>query len=115
MAAADVELLALRALGELGARCVQVVEAAEEERGVREVGQRLDPVVDLGLEDDRVDPVRGDVADVEGLDVLAHGAERGAGVGEVGLFAGEGVGGGVAVVVDAGLGGVRGHGNASSC
>ena len=35
-------------------------------------------------EDLGVDPVRGDVADVERLGVLAHGAQRGAGGGEVG-------------------------------
>ncbi len=50
MAAADVELLALRALGLLGARSVQVGEAAEEQRGVAQVGQRLDAVVDLAGE-----------------------------------------------------------------
>ncbi len=134
VAAADVELLALRALGEIRAGGVQVVEAAEEQRGVGEVGQRLDPVVDLGLEDDRVDPVRGDVADVEGLDVRAHGAQRGAGGGQVRLLAGQRVrgrrrrrrhrrrrrgrgrsGGGCRGGGGGGFGGGRGHGNASSC
>ncbi len=114
VAAADVELLALRAFGELGAGGVEVVEAAEEEGRVGEVGEGLDAVVDLGLEDDRVDPVRGDVADVEGLDVLAHGAQGRARGGEVGPFAAQRVGG-RGRVVGGGVGGVRGHGTASSC
>ena len=84
--AADVEALALGALGLLGAGGVQIVEAAEEERGVGEVGERLDAGVDLALQDLGVDPVRGDVADVEGLGVLAHGAQGGAGGGEVGAL-----------------------------
>src|SRR5438093_1129103 len=44
--APDIEPLTLRALGLVGARGVQVVEAAEEQRGVAEVGQRLDALVD---------------------------------------------------------------------
>ncbi len=130
VAAADVELLSLRALGELRAGCVQVVEAAEEQRGVGEVGEGFDAVVDLRLEDDRVDPVRGDVADVEGLDVRAHGAQGGTRGGEVGPLTAQRVGGRRRVlgrvrvrvlgrvrgrVVVRGLGGVRGHGTASSC
>lgn len=83
VAASDVELLALRALRLLRADRVQVVEAAEEQRGVGEIGERLDAVVDLGLQHGGVDPVRRDVTDVEGLHVLAHGAERGTGRGEV--------------------------------
>ncbi|GGT00879.1 hypothetical protein GCM10010286_27400 [Streptomyces toxytricini] len=93
---------------------------------MREVGEGLDAVVDLRLEDERVDPVRGHVADVEGLHVGAHGAQGGAGRGEVRLFAGQGGhgagrgdcgrgGGGDGGLGDGGLGGVRGHGRASSC
>ena len=87
MTPSDVEPLALRTLRPLRARCVQIVEAAEEQRGVAEVRQRLDALVDLAGEDGGVDPVRGDVADVERLDVLAHGPQRGAGGGEVGALA----------------------------
>lgn len=87
----DVEALALGALGLVRARCVQVVEPAEEQRGVAEVGEGLDPLVDLTGEDFGVDPVRGDVADVEGLDVLAHGAQGGTGGGEMGALPGEGI------------------------
>lgn len=111
--APDVEPLALRPLGQLAADGVEIVEAAEEQRGVREVGERLDAVVDLGLEHGGVDPVRGDIADVEGLDVLAHPAQGGAGRGEMGTFVRQGVGGA------GGIGGgiaffyVRGHGVAS--
>jgi hypothetical protein len=94
MPAPDVEALALRALGLVGARSVQIVEAAEEQRGVAEVGQRLDALVDLTGEDLGVHPVRGDVADVERLHVLAHGAQGGAGLGEVGALTREGVVGG---------------------
>ncbi|CAM5313230.1 hypothetical protein SXANM310S_07451 [Streptomyces xanthochromogenes] len=93
--AADVEPLPLGALREVRAGGVEVVEAAEEEGGVGEVGEGLDAVVDLALEDGGVHPVRGDVLDVEGLDVFAHGAERGAGPAEVGAFVEEGVGVGV--------------------
>ncbi len=108
--AADVEPLAVRPLGQVAADGVQVVEAAEEQRGVREIGERLDAVVDLGLEHGGVDPVRGDVADVEGLDVLAHPAQRGARRGEMGAFALQrvvGIGWGIACRY------VRGHGAAS--
>jgi len=76
---AFVENIRLRAFRPLGAGGVQIVEPPEEQRGVAEVGQRLDAVVDLAGEDFGVDPVRGDVPDVEGLDVLAHGAEGGTG------------------------------------
>lgn len=111
--APDVEPLALRPLGQLAADGVEIVEAAEEQRGVREVGERLDAVVDLGLEHGGVDPVSGDIADVEGLDVLAHPAQGGTGRGEMGTFVRQGVGGA------GGIGGgiafcyVRGHGVAS--
>ncbi|GGW53245.1 hypothetical protein GCM10010381_43320 [Streptomyces xantholiticus] len=80
---------------------------------MREVGERLDAVLDLRLEDGGADPVRGDVLDVERLDVLAHRAQGGPRRGEVGAFAGErvvpvrgGRGGGGHV----GYRGVRGHG-----
>ncbi|GGU67579.1 hypothetical protein GCM10010211_36210 [Streptomyces albospinus] len=56
-----------------------------------EVGEGLDTGVDLALEDLGVDPVRGDVGDVEGLGVLAHRAEGGTGSGEVRALALEGV------------------------
>ncbi|GAA2426429.1 hypothetical protein GCM10010388_12440 [Streptomyces mauvecolor] len=56
-----------------------------------EVREGLDAVVDLALEDGGVDPVRGDVLDVEVLDVFAHRAEGCAGVGEVGAFVVQGV------------------------
>src|SRR5690606_13201075 len=94
VAAPDVEPLAPGPFRALGARGVRVVEPAEEQRGVAEVGQRLDAVLDLAFQDGGVDPVGGDVADVERFDVLAHRAQRGAGRGEVGAFAGEGVVGG---------------------
>ncbi len=115
----DVERLALRALGPLGAvgvpplersrerGSVQVVEPAEEQRGVAQVREGLDALVDLTGEDLGVDPVRRDVADVEGLDVGAHGAQGGAGRGEVPAFAGqrvEGVGGAEGVVGQGGHG-----------
>ncbi|GFN05969.1 hypothetical protein Smic_45250 [Streptomyces microflavus] len=105
--APDVEPLALRTFGEVAADGVEVVEAAEEQGGVGEVGERLDAVVDLGLEHGGVDPVRGDIADVEGLDVLAHRAQGGAGRGEMGALVRQGVGGGIAFCY------VRGHGDAS--
>ncbi|CAM5705297.1 hypothetical protein SANTM175S_00784 [Streptomyces antimycoticus] len=91
MAAADIEALALRALRRLRARCVQIVESAEEERGVGEVGEGLDALADLVVQGCGVDPVRGDVPEVEGLDVGAHGAQRGAGVGQMGALPREGV------------------------
>lgn len=94
MPAPDVETLALRALRLVGAGRVQIVEAAEEQRGVAEVGEGLDPLVDLVLEDRGVHPVRGDVRDVEVLHVLAHRAQCRAGRAEVGTLAGEGVLGG---------------------
>jgi hypothetical protein len=86
MAAADVEALSFAAFGEVGAGGVEVVEAAEEERGAGVVGERLDALADLVLEGFRVDPVRGDVPDVEGLDVLAHRAQGGAGAGQMITF-----------------------------
>lgn len=55
------------------------------------------------LQDGGVDPVRRHVGDVEGLDVLAHGAQRGPGRGEVGALFGEGV-----VVAGRGQGGASG-------
>ncbi|AKN71042.1 hypothetical protein QR97_15555 [Streptomyces sp. PBH53] len=106
----DVELLPLAALRLLRARCVQVVEPAEEQRGVAEVGQRLDALVDLALQDLGVDPVRRDIADVQRLHVLAHGAQGGPGRGEVGALSGEGIveGGGERVVGGRGQGGASG-------
>jgi hypothetical protein len=63
------------------------VQAAEEQRGVGEVGQRGDPLGQLGFQDGAVDPVAGDVGDVQGLGVGPHRAQRGAGGGEMGAFA----------------------------
>lgn len=106
MAAADVEALSRRALRLFRADRMQIVQPAEEERRVGEVGERFDALLDLRLQDGGVDPVRGDIADVECLDVLAHRAQRGTRIGEMGAFAPERVGG-------AGVGGfrdVRGHG-----
>jgi hypothetical protein len=112
MPAPDIEALALRALRPLGSGRVQVVEAAEEQRGVGQVGECLDALVDLMGEGFRVDPVRGDVPDVERLDVLAHRTEGGAGVREVGALAEEGVVGEGVVGRGVGHGGVGrgGHG-----
>src|SRR5690606_21005238 len=117
MAAPDVEPLAPGPCRALGARGVRVVEPAEEQRGVAEVGQRLDAVLDLVFQGGGLDPVGGDVADVESLDVLAHRAQRGAGRGEVGAFAGERVVGGRlgadGTVCGLVYGGGRGQGGAS--
>lgn len=85
----DVEPLPAGPFGLVGAGGVQVVEPPEEQGGVRQVGQGLDPVVDLALQNGGVHPVRGDVGDVEGLHVLAHGAQGGTGRREVGALAGE--------------------------
>jgi hypothetical protein len=87
----DVEALPFRPFGPVGAGRLQIVEAAEEQRGAAEVGQRLDAFLDLPLQDLGVDPVRGDVADVEGLGVRPHRAQGGAGRGEVGALPGQGV------------------------
>jgi hypothetical protein len=93
MTAADVEALTLL-------RGVQIVEATEEERGVGEVGERPDALVDLRAKHGGVDPIRGDVTDVEGLDVLAHRAQGVAGCGQMGAFAPQWIR----------FGDVRGHG-----
>ncbi len=111
VAAADVE--AFGAVGAVGGGALlvgrdlaDVVESAEEERGVGQVGEGLDPLLDLGVEDGGVDPVRRDVGEVERLDVLAHRPQRGPGGGQVGAFAGERI-----AAAGRGVGGVRGRGS----
>ncbi|GAA2622578.1 hypothetical protein GCM10009863_40840 [Streptomyces axinellae] len=54
-----------------------------------EIGERGDTGLQAGGQCLGVDPVRGDVADVERLGVGAHGAQRDAGGGEMGTLAAE--------------------------
>ncbi|GAA3050161.1 hypothetical protein GCM10020000_33650 [Streptomyces olivoverticillatus] len=58
---------------------------------MREIGESGDPLVDLPLQNGGVDPVRGDVLDVERLDIGPHGPQRGARRGEMGPLALKGV------------------------
>ncbi len=94
VAAPDVEAVPAGALAEVLADRVQVVEPAEEQRGVGEVGQGGDPGLDLLGQHDGGDPGTGHVSDVERLDVLAHRAQGGPGRGQVVPLALQGVGGG---------------------
>ena len=70
--AADVEAVPGDAILDLGG-LVGVIEAAEEERSVRDVFQRLGPVVEVGLEEFLGERVT--AHSLEGQHVLAHQAQ----------------------------------------